>query len=104
MNETIKKGFYLGLGAGAMLKEAMERTVQEMGKRGEEMTKEGDKFGKDFMNEIQRQVDDIASKGQDELEKRLDDAGVASKKDFEKLLARITVLETRVADLESKTK
>ena len=102
MNDLLKKGFYLGLGAGAMLKESIERAAEEMSKRGENAEQESRRIGQDMLKEISKQLDMLQTKGSEAFEKQVVDAGLVNREEFEKLAKRLTKLEKAVKQLKDK--
>ena len=102
MNELLKKGFYLGLGAGAILKESLEKTMNDATQRGQEMTGDGAQMAKDVLNEMGDQLDTLAAKGEAAFGEQLAEAGIATKEDLDELNTRLAAIEAKLATLESK--
>lgn len=95
MRETIEKAFSLGLGLAVAGKEQIEKTIDELVKKGE-MSK----------TESRTLVNDLVGKGE-EMRKRIEvlvkervqaivgDGRLATKEDIEKIERRLTILEQR---------
>lgn len=102
MNELLKKGFYLGLGAGAMVKESLEKTMDEASQRGQEMSGDGSQMAKDVLNEMGEQLDALASKGEAAFGEQLSEAGIVTRAELDEVLSRLTEIEAKLALLEGK--
>lgn len=102
MADLLKKGFFLGLGAGAMIKEAFDRTASEFSKRGESSAEGTSRAAREFMDELKRQFDAVSAKGAKEFERQAADVGLATKQDIERLELRIASLERKLAGLKAE--
>ncbi|QJD83055.1 phasin family protein [Cohnella herbarum] len=95
MRDTIEKAFSLGLGLAVAGKEQIEKTIDELVKKGE-MSK----------TESRTLVNDLVGKGE-EMRKRIEvvvkervqaivgDGRLATKEDIERIEQRLTILEQR---------
>lgn len=102
MNELLKKGFFIGLGASALIKESFDRAAREFSKRGEQASEETSQVAKDFLREVQRQLDAVSEKGAKEFERQAADAGIATREDIERLEQRIASLERKLAAMRAQ--
>lgn len=101
MTDLLKKGFFLGLGAGAMIKEAFDRTANEFTRRGESTAEGTSQAAREFMDELRRQFDAVSAKGAKEFERQAADVGLATKEDVERLEQRIASLERKIAAMRA---
>lgn len=103
MNELLKKGFFIGLGASALIKESFDRAANEFAKRGEQASEQTGQVARDFLREVQRQLDSMSEKGAKEFERQAADAGIATREDIERLEQRVAALERKIAAMRAQT-
>jgi polyhydroxyalkanoate synthesis regulator phasin len=102
MNDWIKKGFYLGLGAAFASKEKMEKYMNDLVAKGEMAP-----------NEATRIIDDLSEKGKgkreewneqfrEEITSSLKQLGFATKEEMNELNGQLQALEKKVEALTEK--
>ena len=96
MTNLIKKGLMLGLGITSMTKEAIEKTVKELEKKGEINAKEGKKMVDDLLKKSREQNTEIKKKVDEQIQKALKALPIATKKDIDALSAKIDKLTGRL--------
>ncbi|MCK5025739.1 MAG: phasin family protein [Nanoarchaeota archaeon] len=89
MASLIKKGLMLGLGITSMTKEAIEKTVKELEKKGEINAKEGKKMVGDLLKKSKKQNEEIKKTIEEQVQKALKSLPIATKKDIDALSAKI---------------
>ena len=96
MTSLIKKGLMLGLGITSMTKEAIEKTVKELEKKGEINTKEGKKMVEDLLKKSKKQNEEIKKIIEEQVQKALKSLPIATRKDIDALSAKIDKLGGKV--------
>ena len=100
MNDLIKKGFYLGLGATLASKEKAEKYIKEFVKSGELAP-----------NEAKKILEELSAKGKDkqeswnesmrsELKSSIQKLGFVTQEEFDALKDRLNELEEKLNQLE----
>lgn len=101
MKETLKKGFYTGLGAGLLLKDeimdALIAPVKVTDMPVQEMREQLRQVLERLAGSVGKEVDAAKEAGQEELAELLDRFGLARSGDVEALKKRIEELENRLA-------
>ncbi|TVM18813.1 hypothetical protein DPQ33_04925 [Oceanidesulfovibrio indonesiensis] len=107
MDNVFKNGFLFGLGAGLLIKDGLEESVEEILAKGKEKAEGFSGRGEKFVDQLKGYLDDLEIRGKDEVESALSDLGLVNRREFEALLARVEHLETatghRGATMESDT-
>lgn len=101
MKETLKKGFYAGLGAGLLLKDeimdALNAPVKVTDVPIQEMREQLRQVLEKVSGGVSKEVDAAKEAGQEELDGLLDRFGLAKAGDVKALKERIEELERRLA-------
>lgn len=98
MNDFLKKGFLLGLGAAVSGKEKLESKLKELVEKNELTQEQAKTVMRNFVEKGEMKKDEWNSKQYEEIQKMSQDLGVATKDDINELRARITELEAKLND------
>ena len=99
MNDFLKKGFLLGLGAAAASKERIDQYVDALLTRGQITPKEAEEMYDSFMKKGEETEERWSAKSKSSLRSMLmDDFGMVSKEEFFSLQERIAVLEKQLKE------
>lgn len=96
MNEYLKRGFMLGLGAAVMGKEKLDRKLKELVERNELSQEEAVSVMESFVERGNMKKDEWVARQQAQAKKMADDYGIATKEEINELRARITLLEEQL--------
>ena len=102
MRDMIHRAVSLGLGLAVASKEQIEKTVDELVKKGEVSRAESGEFLEELLSkgsEAKARMDQVIN---DKVQSVLKDRGIASQDEIKVLERRIAVLELAVARLENK--
>ncbi|OZU88493.1 hypothetical protein CIL03_12675 [Virgibacillus indicus] len=100
MNEILKKGFLLGLGAAVSSKEKFDQKLQELVDKNELTQDQARTVMKNFVDKGEMKKDEWNTKQFEQTQKMAKDYGLATKEDINELRARITELETKLEEKE----
>jgi len=98
MNEYLKKGFLLGLGAAVSGKEKLEQKLNDLVSRNELSREEAKTVMQNFVEKGEMKTDEWNVKQQEQAQKVAKDLGLATKEDINELQARMTQLEDKLVD------
>ncbi len=105
MDNVFKNGFLFGLGAGLLIKDGLEDSVEELLAKGKEKAEGFSDRGDKFAEQLKGYLNDLEIRGKDEVESALNELGLVSRREFDALLARVEQIETatghRGATMES---
>ncbi|MFW5734776.1 MAG: phasin family protein [Oceanidesulfovibrio sp.] len=105
MDNIFKNGFLFGLGAGLLIKDGLEESVEELLAKGKEKANGFSGRGEKFIDQLKGYMDELEIRGKGEVESALHELGLVSRREYEALLARVEQLETstghRGATMES---
>ncbi|MGI8316549.1 phasin family protein [Halobacillus mangrovi] len=93
MNDLLKKGFYLGLGAAVSGKEKFEKMVEDMVNRKEISPSQAKSLMQSWINKGENVDIDWADQAKAKVQDRMKGLGFVSKKEYEILEARVQRLE-----------
>jgi len=93
MNDLIKKGFLLGLGAAVTSKEKFDQKLKELVDQNELTQEEAKTVMQGFMDKGEMKKDEWNSRQYEQAQKFAKEIGLATKEDINELRARITQLE-----------
>jgi len=96
MNDFLKKGFLLGLGAAVSGKEKLESKLKELVEENELTQEQAKTVMRNFVEKGEMKKDEWGVKQQEQTKKMVEDLGVATKEDINELRARITELEEKI--------
>jgi len=89
----IKKSLLAGIGLALMTKDKVEELGKELVERGEMSEKEGKEFIDELVKKSEKARKDLDGKIERLVQDAIEKTNVATKKDIEKLAARIEQLE-----------
>lgn len=102
MRDMLHRAVSLGLGLAVASKEQLEKTVEELVKKGEVSKAESSEFLEELLNkgsEAKARMDQTIN---DKVQSILKDRGIASQDEVKALERRIAVLELAIARLEKQ--
>ncbi|MUV37445.1 hypothetical protein JNUCC1_01251 [Lentibacillus sp. JNUCC-1] len=100
MNDILRKGFLLGIGAAVSGKERVEKIVDELVEKNELTQEQAKTVLNDLIEKGETKTGKWDEKQQEQTRKIADDLGLALKKDVTKLEERIAQLEEQLQDQE----
>ncbi|APC49798.1 phasin family protein [Virgibacillus halodenitrificans] len=100
MNELLKKGFLLGLGAAVTSKEKFDQKLKELVDKNELTQDEARTVLQSFTDKGEMKKDEWSAKQFEQTQKMAKDLGLATKEDINELRARITELEEKLGENE----
>ncbi|PSL50548.1 polyhydroxyalkanoate synthesis regulator phasin [Salsuginibacillus halophilus] len=95
MNDVLKKGFFLGIGAAAAGREKVEQYVNDLVYKGRLTPKEAEEWVEMMVAKGEETEQEWTEANRERLQEMLKDAGFATQKE-------VSQLETRIAELEAK--
>lgn len=98
MNDFLKKGFLLGLGAAVSGKEKLESKLKELVEENELTQEQAKTVMRNFVEKGEMKTEEWGVKQQEQTKKIVEDLGVATKEDINELRARLTELEEKIND------
>lgn len=101
MSDLFKRAVSLGLGLTIVSKEKVEKTVEDLVKRGELAPSESRALVNKLMDRGEEEQNQVKAWIRGQVQKVLTELEVPTKDTTEQLNERITVLEKRLAELES---
>lgn len=93
MNDLLKKGFLLGLGAAVTSKEKVEKYLQELVTKGRVTPQEADELYDSLVKKGEETEEQWSRRSKERVRSMLDDYGFVTKEDYLKLLERVNKLE-----------
>jgi polyhydroxyalkanoate synthesis regulator phasin len=96
MKDLLKKGFYVGLGAGLLLKDEIMKVLNAPVKVNDKPLEDLRRVLKNISENVGQGVETIKGAGQEEVGHLLDQAGLARSQDVEALQKRIDELEAQL--------
>ena len=93
MNDLLKKGFYLGLGAAVSGKEKFEKMVNEMVKRGEMSPSQAKSVMNEWISKGESYDKEWGSQAKAKMQDRMKELGFVSREEYEVLESRVKRLE-----------
>ncbi|WP_434749064.1 phasin family protein [Paenibacillus amylolyticus] len=100
MSDLFKKAFSLGLGLTVVSKEKIEKTVDDLVKRGELAPGESKALIERLMERGDEEQGQLKRIIQEQVKRVLQEVGVASESDVTALEQRVAVLEKKLAELK----
>lgn len=98
MNDFLKKGFLLGLGAAVSGKEKLEGKLKELVEQNEITQEQAKSILNNFVEKGEMKKEEWDTKQQEQTKKMVEGLGVATKDDINELRSRLTALEEKLAD------
>ncbi len=96
VNEVLKKGFLLGIGAAVTSKEKLDQRLKALVDKNELSQDEARSVMQTYMDKGEMKKDEWSAKQYEQTQKMAKDLGLATKEDINELRARITELETKL--------
>ncbi|TGB02652.1 phasin family protein [Halobacillus salinus] len=93
MNDLLKKGFYLGIGAAVSGKEKFEKMINEMVKKGEMSPSQAKSVMSEWMHKGENVDKEWSSQAKAKVQDRMKDLGFVTREEYEVLEARLQRLE-----------
>jgi polyhydroxyalkanoate synthesis regulator phasin len=94
----LRKAMLLGLGAVTMTKEALEKAVDELVKKGELSQEEAKEAIRDLWAKGQQERENLTKTVREQVDKAMSKFAVVSREEFAAVLARLEVLEEKLGD------
>lgn len=98
LNEILKKGFLLGLGAAIASKEKLEQKLDELVKENELTTAQAKELMQNFIEKGEGKKEEWSKSKSDQAQKYAEELGLATKQDIKNLQDRIADLELKLED------
>ncbi len=96
MNDFLKKGFLLGLGAAVSGKEKLESKLKELVEENELTQEQAKTVMRNCVEKGETKTEEWGVKQQEQTKKMVEDLGVATKEDINEVRARLTELEEKI--------
>src|SRR5699024_9677147 len=96
MNDFLKKGFLLVLGAACSGKEKLESKMKELVEENELTQEQAKTVMRNFVEKGETKTEEWGVKQQEQTKKMVEDLGVATKEDINEVRARLTELEEKI--------
>lgn len=103
MIDLLRKGLALGLGLAIMSKEQIEKTVDELVKKGEVSVTESKDLIHELIQKGEEQQEDLNVKIQAQFQKLLRELNVSTQADIDRLEKRIANLENQLGNIPDHT-
>lgn len=98
MNEILKKGFLLGLGAAIASKEKLEQKLDELVKENEITTTQAKELMQNFIEKGEGKKEEWDRSKSDQARKYAEELGLATKDEMEELKERLAELELKMEE------
>ena len=102
MKNLLKKGLSFGLGLAVMSKEQIEKTVDELVKKGEIAPEESRKVVNQMMERGEEERTKLNDMIKDQVNNLFDEFDTASREEVTELKEKVCELEKRVENLENR--
>ncbi|AXF54922.1 phasin family protein [Salicibibacter kimchii] len=93
MNEWLKNGFFLGLGAAVAGKEKVQSYLDDLVSKGRITPREAEEFAEELIHKGEGKGEEWSQTSKDRVQGIFSDMGVATRDDVEQLEAKIERLE-----------
>lgn len=103
MNELIRKGFYLGLGAAFASKEKAEKYVKDLVIKGEIPSSEGKRIIDELTEKGQGKQETWNKQFREEIASSLKQLGFVTEDDTQDLKGQLNALEEKIEAMERKS-
>ena len=98
MNDVLKKGFLLGLGAAVTSKEKFESKVKQLVDKNELTQEQAKAVLQQFIEKDEAKKGEWQAQQYEQMKKFAQEIGLATKEDINELRARITELESKLEE------
>ncbi|RSL33418.1 hypothetical protein D7Z54_10650 [Salibacterium salarium] len=97
MNEMLKKGFFLGLGAASYGKEKVQHYVDDLVSKGKITPREAEQWKDELIKRGENQQSDWSGQAKDKMQDSFKEMGLATEKDIERLEEKLDTLEQKLS-------
>ena len=101
MNEWLKNGFFLGLGAAVAGKEKVQTYLDDLVSKGRITPREAEEFAEELIHKGESKEEEWSQASKDRVKGMFGDMGVATRDDVEQLEAKIQRLENMLKQRDS---
>ncbi|MCR6106111.1 polyhydroxyalkanoate synthesis regulator [Salipaludibacillus agaradhaerens] len=102
MNNLLKTGFLLGLGAAVSSKEKVEKYIDQLLVKGKVTPQEADDLYQSLLKKGEETEEQWSNRTKDKMRSVMEDLNIVSRDDFEKLRHQVNDLELKLAALENQ--
>jgi len=102
MFEFVRKGLLTGFGLVLVTKRKLQETTEKLVAEGKISQQEAEKLINDFMEEGNRQWEDVREKINEMVRQGIDSFDIGSKKEFVELQEKVNNLEKHLAIIEER--
>ncbi|HLR08461.1 MAG TPA: hypothetical protein VK136_04250 [Bacillota bacterium] len=95
MNDILRKGFLLGIGAAVSGKERLEKMLNDLVEKNELTQEQAKTVMKSYIEKGETKTEEWTSKQETKIRSLAEDMGLATKKDIDELHAKIRELEDK---------
>lgn len=96
MNEMLKKGFFLGLGAAAYGKEKVQSYVDDLVTKGKITPREAEQWKEEFIQKGRDTEMEWSNQAKEKMQESFKEMGLATTKDVEVLEKKLHLLEQKL--------
>ncbi|SFP43228.1 phasin family protein [Salibacterium halotolerans] len=96
MNDMLKKGFFLGLGAASYGKEKVQTYIDDLVTRGRITPREAEQWKEELMERGKNMESDWSERSKDKARDAFRDMGLASDTDIERIESKLQELEEKL--------
>ncbi|UTR14180.1 hypothetical protein MM221_16645 [Salipaludibacillus sp. LMS25] len=100
MNNLLKTGFLLGLGAAVSSKEKVEKYIDQLLEKGKVTPQEADDLYQSLLKKGEETEEQWSNRTKDKMRSVMEDLNMVSRDDFESLRHQVNDLERKLAALE----
>lgn len=100
MNDYLRKGFLLGLGAAIAGKEKLETKLNELVSKNEISQDQAKQMMNEFIQKGEAKTEEWSYQQEEQKRKTAEEMGFATKEDIASLHARVTELELKLKEEE----
>ncbi|MDZ5782271.1 phasin family protein [Marinococcus luteus] len=93
MNDMLKKGFFLGLGAASYGREKVQTYLDDLVTKGKITPREADEWKEEMIQRGSAQSDSWNSQAKNSFENRAESMGIATKRDIDRLEQKLDAIE-----------
>ncbi len=100
MNDRLKKGFFLGLGAAAYGKEKVQTYVDDLVSKGKITPREAEQWKEELIQRGQAAESEWSGQAKEKVQDSFRDLGLATENDIEQLQEKLEIIEKKLERLE----
>ncbi|SDH06104.1 Polyhydroxyalkanoate synthesis regulator phasin [Alteribacillus persepolensis] len=102
MNDMLKKGFFLGLGAAAYGKEKVQRYVDDLVTKGKITPREAEQWKEEFIQKGRDTELEWSNQAKEKMQESFKEMGLATEKDIEAIHEKLKDMEQQLAARNAK--